>query len=260
MKVVSSDPISAALPTVDRTRGSKPLLEVRGLVVSYGSIKALREIDFEVYPGEIVTIAGANGAGKTTLLKTIAGVLRPAQGSIDLKGQEIGNLPPTQCVRRGVSLVPEGRLPFTDLTVRENLLLGAYLHTGVWVSKGVDAKLDGVFDLFPRLAERREQAAGTLSGGEQQMLVIGRALMSQPLLLLCDEPSLGLAPLVIRDILQTLRQLADRGMTVLLADQNVRASLELADHAYVLETGRVALSGPASALLNDPLVINTYLG
>jgi branched-chain amino acid transport system ATP-binding protein len=235
------------------------LLDVRGLKVRYGVIEALHGIDVSVRSGEIVTVVGANGAGKTTLLKAISGLVPAAQGVLayDRGARDLGRIKAHQTVALGISHVPEGRRIFQNLTVRENLDLGAYLRRD---PDAVERGLEEVFALFPRLKERLGQNAGTLSGGEQQMLAIARALMGEPKLLLLDEPSLGLAPKLVRAILEIVREIRARGTTVLLVEQNARMALETADRAYVLETGTVALSGPAAEMARDERVQRVYLG
>jgi branched-chain amino acid transport system ATP-binding protein len=232
------------------------MLEVRGLRVAYGGIAAVKGIDLDVAAGELVCLIGANGAGKTSTLKAIAGALACAAGRVLLERRDVTGLPSHQLVRRGLALVPEGRGIFARLTVVENLHMGAYCRDDA----GVAPDLERVFSLFPRLRERRGQVAGTLSGGEQQMLAIGRALMSRPKLLLLDEPSMGLAPLAAQLVFKTIREIAADGVTVLLVEQNARAALELARRAYVMESGSIALAGEASALLSDPKVRAAYLG
>jgi branched-chain amino acid transport system ATP-binding protein len=232
------------------------LLEVRDLRVSYGQIEAVRGIGFAVEAGQVVALIGSNGAGKTTTLRTLSGLLRPAGGEIRLDGERIDHLPAHQIVARGVAHAPEGRRLFPRMTIRENLDLGAYRRHDA----GIDADVANVYELFPILAERRAQAAGTLSGGEQQMLAIGRALMSRPRLLMLDEPSMGLSPLVMRTIFATLAELKARGTTLLLVEQNAQAALALADAGHVLETGRIVLSGSAADLLGDENVRKAYLG
>jgi len=236
---------------------SGPLLTVKGLRAAYGRIQALRGVDLEVHPGEVVAVIGANGAGKTTLLRTVAGLMAPAGGQVLFDGLEVTGRPAEEMVRLGVALVPEGRQVFYGLSVWDNLILGAYHRR-----RRADLRRDveEVFALFPVLAERRRQAAGTLSGGEQQMLAIGRALMARPRLLMLDEPSLGLAPKVVRDVMGRLVELRARGVTVLVAEQHARAALAVADRAYVLERGRVALSGSRERLLEEPAVRAAYLG
>jgi len=232
------------------------LLEVRDLRVAYGQIEAVRGISFAVEAGQVVALIGSNGAGKTTTLRTLSGLLRPAGGEVRLDGERIDGLRAHEIVGRGVAHAPEGRRLFGRMTVRENLDLGAYRRR----DGEIDADIATVFDLFPILAERRAQAAGTLSGGEQQMLAIGRALMSRPRLLMLDEPSMGLSPLVMRTIFTTLGQLKERGTTLLLVEQNAQAALALADSGHVLEIGRIVLSGSAADLLGDPNVRKAYLG
>jgi len=232
------------------------MLEVRGLRVAYGGIAAVKGIDLDVARGELVCLIGANGAGKTTTLKAVAGALAPAGGRVLLEGREVTGVPAHELVRRGLALVPEGRGIFARLTVAENLRMGAYCR----VDPAIEADLERVCALFPRLRERSRQVAGTLSGGEQQMLAIGRALMSRPKLLLLDEPSMGLAPIAAQSVFSTIREIASGGVTVLLVEQNARAALELARRAYVMESGAIVLSGKAGALLSDPKVREAYLG
>jgi branched-chain amino acid transport system ATP-binding protein len=233
------------------------MLTVRSLQLGYGAIVAVRGIDLDVGTGELVAVIGANGAGKTTSLKGIAGALPVRAGSIVFDGEDITRLPVHERVRRGMSLVPEGRGIFARLTVAENLDMGAYLRRD---AAGVRADLERSYALFPRLAERRRQLAGTLSGGEQQMLAIARALMGRPRLLLLDEPSMGLAPLVTRLIFDTIRSISAERVSILLIEQNARAALELAARAYVLESGRVTLAGPSAAILSSDGVRQAYLG
>ena len=233
------------------------MLAVRSLQLGYGAIVAVRGIDLDVGTGELVAVIGANGAGKTTSLKGIAGVLPALAGSILFDGDDITRMPVHERVRRGMHLVPEGRGIFARLTVAENLDMGAYLRRD---AAGVRADLARGYALFPRLAERRRQLAGTLSGGEQQMLAIARALMGRPRLLLLDEPSMGLAPLVTRLIFDTIRSISAERVSILLIEQNARAALELAARAYVLESGRVTLAGPSAAILSSDGVRQAYLG
>jgi branched-chain amino acid transport system ATP-binding protein len=233
------------------------MLSVRSLQLGYGAIVAVRGIDLDVGTGELVAVIGANGAGKTTSLNGIAGALPVRAGSIVFDGEDITRLPVHERVRRGMSLVPEGRGIFARLTVAENLDMGAYLRRD---AAGVRADLERGYALFPRLAERRRQLAGTLSGGEQQMLAIARALMGRPRLLLLDEPSMGLAPLVTRLIFDTIRSISAERVSILLIEQNARAALELATRAYVLESGRVTLAGPSAAILSSDGVRRAYLG
>jgi branched-chain amino acid transport system ATP-binding protein len=237
------------------------LLEVHDLVARYGAVEALRGVSLAVGQGELVALLGANGAGKSTLLKTIVGLLGAARGRVVFQGVDITGRSPDDVLRSGIALVPERRRVFGSLPVRDNLLLGTYAWPRArGFAHQVQQGLDEVHQLFPVLRERAGQLAGTLSGGEQQMLAIGRALMSRPRLLLCDEPSLGLAPLVIQEIMQLLRALRERGITVLLVEQNARIALRTADRAYVLETGRVTLEGGARALLDNDELRAAYLG
>ena len=231
------------------------ILEIRDLTVSYGGIQAVRGISLDVPQGQIVTLIGSNGAGKTTTLKSIAGVVRPKSASIKFEGEEICGKTPDAIVSRGVTLVPEGRKVFANLTVLENLKIGAYLR-----KDKLDDDLEYVFSLFPRLKEREWQLSGTLSGGEQQMLAVGRALMSRPKLIMMDEPSLGLAPLVVRNIFEIIRQVNESGITVLLIEQNANMALKTADLAYVMETGRITMSGPGRELLANEQIREAYLG
>jgi branched-chain amino acid transport system ATP-binding protein len=233
------------------------MLEVNGISAGYGGIQVVWDVSLTVGRGETVALVGANGVGKTTVLKTVAGLLRPMGGTVTLEGVRIDGMPPHAIVARGLALVPEGRRVFPYMTVLENLELGAYLEAR---RARVEETLRRVYDLFPILRDRRQQLAGTLSGGEQQMLVIARALMSRPRLLMMDEPSLGLAPAVVATVFGSIRRLADEGMTILLVEQNVRKSLELARRAYVLENGRIALSGDSAVLLANPMVKKAYLG
>ena len=232
------------------------MLEVRGLTTAYGNIRAIREIDLAVPEGRIVCIIGANGAGKTTLLRTIAGVLRPAAGTITFLREEITALTPAQIVRRGIVLVPEGRAILSRMTVFENLEMGAYQRRDGRVREDIEATMER----FPILKERRNLAGGSLSGGEQQMLAIARALLARPKLLLLDEPSLGLAPLVVSRIFRIIREINREGTTVLLVEQNVRQALKVSHFAYVLETGKIVHEGFSPELLNDPKIRESYLG
>jgi branched-chain amino acid transport system ATP-binding protein len=234
-----------------------PLLKVENLQVRYGGIHALKGISFEVPEGKIVTLVGANGAGKSTTLRTIVNLVKSNEGKITFCGNDITSMKTTKIVQSGITLVPEGRRVFPDLTVYENLRLGAY---GRKEKSEIDKDLGWVFELFPRLKEREWQVAGTLSGGEQQMLAIGRALMSRPKLLMMDEPSLGLAPLLVRDVFNIIRQIHEEGVTILLIEQNARAALQIADYGYVLETGNLVLSGEGKALLENDQVRRAYLG
>lgn len=236
------------------------LLDVRDVNTYYGNIHALKGVSLEVGEGEIVTVIGANGAGKTTLLNTISGILRPASGEIIFMGEPIGRLSPDKVVRVGISQVPERRQVFSTLNVLDNLLLGAYLRHGKEPKAQIQQDLDFVFEIFPVLKERQRQSGGTLSGGEQQMLALGRGLMAKPKLLLLDEPSLGLAPLLVREIFRVAGELRERGTTILLVEQNARAALKLADRGYVLETGRVVVEGTSQEMFDDRRVQQAYLG
>jgi branched-chain amino acid transport system ATP-binding protein len=232
------------------------VLKVESIDVAYGEIRALKGVGLEVGRGEIVTILGNNGAGKTTTLKTISGLLHPSRGAITLEDESLLDVPPHAIVSRGIAHVPEGRRIFNRLTVRENLMMGAYLRSDA----GVSADLERVFGLFPRLAERLTQVAGTLSGGEQQMLAIGRALMANPRLLLLDEPSMGLAPVLVEQIFDTISDINRQGMTILLVEQNAAMALSIAHRGYVLETGSIALAGTAAELSENADVRRAYLG
>ena len=234
------------------------MLEIKNLQVGYGAINALHGISLSVPAEKIVTLIGANGAGKTTTLKTISGLLKPKSGEIFYDGKNIAGLPPHQIVARGISHVPEGRMIFANLTVLENLQLGAYLQKD---KKIIRHELEHVFSLFPRLSERQKQIAGTLSGGEQQMLAIGRALMSKPKLLLLDEPSLGLAPLLVKTIFEKIVVInRQQGLTILLVEQNANLALEISHFGYVLETGKIILQDDSAALRRNPQVRSAYLG
>lgn len=231
------------------------MLKIDGLKVSYGGIEAVKGITFEVPERKIVTLIGANGAGKSTTLRTIAGLVKPAKGRIHLQGEDITGLTPDKIVAKGVTLVPEGRRVFPDLTVLENLKIGAYLR-----KDDLSDDLNWVYELFPRLKERSWQAAGTLSGGEQQMLAVGRALMSRPKIIMMDEPSLGLAPIVVKGIFDIIKEINRMGVTVLLIEQNANMAMRIADIGYVLETGKITTTGPGKQLLNDPAIKAAYLG
>ena len=231
------------------------MLRIDDLRVNYGGIEAVKGITFEVPEGKIVTLIGANGAGKSTTLRAIAGLVKTASGRIHLQADDITALAPDRIVSKGITLVPEGRHVFPDLTVVENLKIGAYLR-----KDDLSHDLEWVYSLFPRLKERSWQAAGTLSGGEQQMLAVGRALMSRPKLMMMDEPSLGLAPLVVKDIFSIIRKINEQGVTILLIEQNANMALHTADLAYVLETGRITLSGTGKELLSNEAVKKAYLG
>ncbi|MBO8173248.1 MAG: ABC transporter ATP-binding protein [Bacillaceae bacterium] len=232
------------------------MLTVKGLEAYYGNIRALKGIDLDVKEGSIVTIIGANGAGKTTTMKAISGLLNPRNGSIQFMGQDITGLRPDQRVSMGISLVPEGRAILSGMSVLENLEMGAYHRN----DQEVKQDLENVMDRFPILRERIHQAGGTLSGGQQQMLAIARALMARPKLLLLDEPSMGLAPLIVADIFKIIQEINQEGTTVLLVEQNVKQALKIADYAYVLETGKIVTSGTADELLDDSRVVEAYLG
>jgi branched-chain amino acid transport system ATP-binding protein len=232
------------------------LLEIRGLEVSYGGIRAVKGIDLEVGAGEMVCLIGANGAGKSSTLRAISGLVPTAPGAVRFGGSDLAGAPAFRRARAGLVMVPEGRGVFAQLSVEENLAMGAYTRADA----GIASDRARVFELFPRLAERRRQTAGTLSGGEQQMLAIGRALMSRPKLLALDEPSMGLAPIAAQKILQVIRDINRSGVTVLLVEQNARSALALAHRAYVMESGEITLSGEARALLVDPRVREAYLG
>jgi len=234
------------------------MLEIKNLSVSYGVITALQEVSLEIKQGSIVTLIGGNGAGKTTTLKTISGLLRPRGGQIFYGDKNIAGLPPHQIVKLGISHVPEGRMIFANLTVMENLMMGAYLQKD---RQFIASELDYVFKIFPRLKEREQQVAGTLSGGEQQMLAIGRALMSKPKFLMLDEPSLGLAPLLVKTIFEKIVEInREQGITILLVEQNANLALEISNYGYVLETGRITLQDSSAALRQNPEVKRAYLG
>ena len=233
------------------------LLEIRDLHVNYGPIQAIRGIDLDIEEGSIVALLGANGAGKTTTLRTVSGVIKPASGSIKLAGQEISGKRACRIARSGINMSPEGRLVFNGLTVEENLRVGAYCLKS---KTELESNMKKVLELFPRLEERLKQQANTLSGGEQQMLAIARAMMASPRVLLLDEPSLGLAPLVIKDIFRTLQEIRAAGTTILIVEQNALATLKIADSAYVLELGKISMSGPADVLIHDEKLVEAYLG
>lgn len=233
------------------------LLEVKDLEVHYGVIKALKGISFEVNEGEIIALIGANGAGKTTTLQTVSGILPISSGKIFFNGEEITKIPAHKLVKLGISQVPEGRRVFSQMTVLENLKMGAYIRKD---KAAIEEDIRNIYKRFPRLEERKNQLAGTLSGGEQQMLAMGRALMSKPKILLLDEPSMGLSPLLVTEIFKIIKDINDAGTTVLLVEQNAKKALSIADRAYVLETGDIALSGKASDLINDDTIKKAYLG
>ena len=231
------------------------ILEVKDLNVSYGGIKAVKDISFAVPKGEVVTLIGANGAGKSSTLRSIVGLVKPESGSILLKGEELAGVSTEQIVTKGITLVPEGRRVFPDMTVAENLKIGAYMR-----KDSLDEDMNWVYDLFPRLKERSWQLAGTLSGGEQQMLAIGRALMSRPEIIMMDEPSLGLAPIVVKGVFDIIREINKQGVTILLVEQNANMALKAANLGYVMETGRITLSGTGAELLENEAVKAAYLG
>ena len=235
---------------------SEALLQVKDLQVYYGSIHAVKGVSFAVREGEIVTLIGANGAGKSTVLNTVSGLLHPQSGSVIFDGHDLHGVPPHKIVKRGLAQVPEGRHVFLEMTVEENLEMGAYTQP----SSSIQAGIEDVYRRFPRLAERHKQVAGTLSGGEQQMLAMGRALMSNPRLLMLDEPSMGLAPILVQQIFDIIRELHAAGTTILLVEQNAQAALSVADRAYVLETGSISLSGTGAELMASDAVRKAYLG
>jgi len=240
-----------------RTWGYQKMIKIDDLVVSYGGIEALKGISLEVPSGKIVTLVGANGAGKSTTLKSIVGLVKPKSGSINYEGTDLTKLKTEAMVKEGIALVPEGRRVFTDLTVLENLKIGAYLRKD---KKGIEEDLEKVYSLFPRLKERVWQVSGTLSGGEQQMLAIGRALMSRPKLIMMDEPSLGLAPIIVKELFGIIKKINEEGMTVLLIEQNANAALKIADIGYIMETGSITLTGSGNDLLNNEEIKKAYLG
>ncbi len=231
------------------------MLKIKNLNVNYGGINAVRDVSFEVEQGSIITLVGANGAGKSSILRTIAGVVTPKSGTIEFCGKDITGRSAEQVVKQGITLVPEGRRVFPDLTVLENIRIGAYLR-----KDNLDDDIKWVYDLFPRLKERSWQMAGTLSGGEQQMLAVARALMSRPKLMMMDEPSLGLAPLIVRDIFSIIKEINKNGVTILLIEQNANMALKTADRGYVLETGRIKMEGTGAELLANEDVKKAYLG
>jgi len=233
------------------------MLKIENLHVYYGGIHALKGLNLEVPQGKIVALLGANGAGKSTTLRTITRLVKPAEGKIIFQGEDITQLRTTEIIKKGITLVPEGRRVFSNLTVKENLRLGAYTRKD---HDGIKKDMEWVYELFPRLKEREWQAAGTLSGGEQQMLAIGRALMSRPALLMMDEPSLGLAPIVVRDVFNIIKEIHRSGMTILLIEQNARAALQIADYGYVMETGSIVLQGSGQELASNDEVRKAYLG
>jgi branched-chain amino acid transport system ATP-binding protein len=245
-------------PSADAARpsGSAVLLRMAGVHTYYGKIHALQGVDLEIRTGEIVTLIGSNGAGKTTTLKTISGLLHPRRGTVELEGRDISRIPPHSLVRQGIGHAPEGRRIFSRLTIVENLQMGGFTRSRSQVAESIEH----VFTLFPRLRERASQKGGTLSGGEQQMLAIGRALMTHPRILMLDEPSLGLAPILVQQIFEIIRQINHEGTTILLVEQNALQALEVADRGYVLQTGRVVLADTASALAANEDVRRSYLG
>ena len=234
----------------------EPILKVSDINVYYGAIHAIKGVSFEVNPGEIVTLIGANGAGKSTTLQTISGLLHSRTGSIEFLGESLMGIPAHKIVAKGLAQVPEGRRIFLQMTVEENLQMGAYTRSGA----GIDQDLEKVYTYFPRLMERRRQIAGTLSGGEQQMLAMGRALMSRPKLLMLDEPSMGLAPILVEQIFEIIQNLHKAGTTILLVEQNAQAALSVADRGYVLETGKIVTTGTGTELLASPAIKKAYLG
>ena len=234
----------------------EPILKVSDINVYYGAIHAIKGVSFEVNPGEVVTLIGANGAGKSTTLQTVSGLLHSRSGSIEFLGENLIGVPAHKVVAKGLAQVPEGRRVFLQMTVEENLEMGAYTRSG----GDIDADLEKVYAYFPRLMERRRQIAGTLSGGEQQMLAMGRALMSRPKLLMLDEPSMGLAPILVEQIFKIIQTLHEAGTTILLVEQNAQAALSIADRGYVLETGKIVTSGTGTELLASPEIKKAYLG
>ncbi len=231
------------------------MLKIKDLNITYGGINAVRDVSFQVEKGSIITLVGANGAGKSSILRSIAGVVTPKSGTIEFDGEDITGRPAEQVVKKGITLVPEGRRVFPDLTVLENIRIGAYLR-----KDSLEEDIKWVYDLFPRLKERSWQMAGTLSGGEQQMLAVARALMSRPKLMMMDEPSLGLAPLIVRDIFSIIKEINNNGVTILLIEQNANMALKTADRGYVLETGRIKMEGTGVELLANEEVKKAYLG
>ncbi|AXE31099.1 ABC transporter ATP-binding protein [Chromobacterium phragmitis] len=233
------------------------ILEVKNLQVAYGGIQAVKGIDFHIEQGELVTLIGANGAGKTTTLKTLVGMVKKSGGSIQFDGKDAASIPSHDFVRHGLAMVPEGRGVFAKLTVEENLQMGAYYRND---KAAIQSEIEHVYELFPRLKERRLQLAGTLSGGEQQMVAMGRAMLSKPKLLLLDEPSMGLAPIIVEKIFEIIQMVSKQGVTMLLVEQNAKLALEVSQRGYVMESGRISMSGDAKELLNDERVRNAYLG
>lgn len=242
-----------------RVDSDRPVLEIADFSVSYGKVEALHHANIKVEAGQIVTVIGPNGAGKTTMLSAIMGVLPYTRGSIRFLGEEMVDSEVEEMVARGMNLVPESRALFGEMSVEDNLQLGAFMRHRLG-HRDASETMNQVFDIFPRLKERRNQLAGTLSGGERQMLAVGRALMAKPKLLMLDEPSLGLAPLIVREIFRIISELKQTGVSILLVEQNARAALQVADYGYVLETGELAMEGPSGELIGDPRVIESYLG
>jgi len=247
------------MSTVERDSILEPILEVSDLCVSYGKVEALHHVSLKVRPGEIVTVIGPNGAGKTTLLSAIMGVLPFSRGGVCYQGDDLAHVDIEQMVAHGMTLVPEKRELFGEMSVADNLLLGAFMRRRLGF-RDERATLESVYAIFPRLKERHLQMAGTLSGGERQMLAVGRALMAQPKILMLDEPSLGLAPLIVREIFRVIGDLRKTGVAILLVEQNARAALQISDYGYVLETGEIAIEGSSDQLEDDPKVIESYLG
>lgn len=233
------------------------MLKITNLTVNYGKVEALKGVSLEVNQGEIVTLIGSNGAGKTTLLKTISGLVKPKSGQIFFEGEEITNLSPDKIVAKGIAHVPEGRRIFSNMTVEENLRIGAYQRKDV---HQLQKDYEEIYNIFPRLKERAKQMAGTLSGGEQQMLALSRALLSKPKLILMDEPSLGLAPVIVDTVFDVIKKISESGITILLVEQNAHLALETSERAYVLETGELKIEGPSKELLNDSRIQAAYLG
>lgn len=233
------------------------MLEVKDLYVNYGAVEAIKGISFQVNPGEIVTLIGANGAGKTTTLHTISGLTKAKSGSITYNGTDLLKTEPSRIISLGIAHVPEGRHVFPEMSVEDNLMMGAYISKN---KEEIQSSMKDVYEKFPRLKERRKQLAGTLSGGEQQMLAVGRALMSKPSIILMDEPSMGLSPLLVKEVFSIIKEIHEAGITVLLNEQNAKMALSIADRAYVLETGTISISGNAQELLNDERVKKAYLG
>ncbi len=237
--------------------GRRPVLELRGVSTHYGLVSVLRDVDIEIHQGEMVCLLGGNASGKTTTLKTILGYVRPSQGEVLLEGEIVSGLPTIEIVRRGITMVPENRRLFPDMTVLENLELGAYLRTD---KRKVAEDLERVLELFPRVRERLKQKAGTLSGGEQQMVAMGRALMADPKVLLMDEPSMGLAPILVEQVFEIIQTIRGLGRTIFIVEQNANMALSIADRGYVLQTGQIVLADTAENLLNNPLMREAYLG